>query len=60
MTEAASTLTLFLGRPPTEAELAVYAAQRARLETGIFNNPLLPRADQGAELVTLPFAGPHP
>ena len=55
--EPKATLTAYLGRPPTPAELAVYDAQRLRLQTGIFDNPLLPRAAVGAELVTLPFAG---
>ena len=54
-----------LGRPATEAELAIYAAQEANLEAGIFDNPLIPRVvhstDPGlmphlrTSLVTIPF-----
>lgn len=54
-----------LGRPATEAEQAIYAAQDANLEAGIFDNPLIPRivhsSDPGlmphlrTSLVTIPF-----
>lgn len=47
----------FLGRPFTPAEIAIVTAQTERLETGILNNPLLPRDQVGSALVTLPFFG---
>ena len=54
-----------LGRPATAAEQAIYAAQEANLEAGIFDNPLIPRVVHSTDpgllsrirtgLVTIPF-----
>lgn len=54
-----------LGRPATPAELDVYTAQQARLEAGIFDNPLIPKVVHSIDpgqvshlrtgLVTTPF-----
>lgn len=48
--------TSYLGRPLTPAEEAIVKAQAERLEA-ILNSPLLPRAEVGRALVTLPFFG---
>ncbi|ANT60694.1 MULTISPECIES: hypothetical protein [Roseobacteraceae] len=58
-------LTALLGRAPSEDELAIARDQRARVETGIFANPLLdppgngtlrPMGRCGALAATDPFA----
>ena len=58
----------FLGRPPTEGERAIAADQAARVESGIFRNPLLEppgqgplrlRAGNGALAAIDPFTAPE-
>ncbi|GGB19448.1 hypothetical protein [Allosediminivita pacifica] len=58
----------FLGRPPTESERAIAADQAARVESGIFANPLLEppgqgpirlRSGTGALVAIDPFSAPE-
>jgi hypothetical protein len=41
MTDHDVQITALFGRPPTEDERAAAAAQAARLDAGIFENPIL-------------------
>ncbi|MGR3480146.1 hypothetical protein [Salipiger marinus] len=50
-------IAALLGRAPTEEERAIARDQRARVERGIFANPLLAGGPQAALASTDPLAG---